>query len=154
MKRKPKKIVFKTKEVVEKQRICVRFTKDMKELFSARANKDYVGRGKQSQLAEDAINYYLFCQNSINWTEYERDNDYLELIDDIHEGLNYKNLGPATQIFISPETYEKLTRLETRVIMSKPELRDARTGIIRKAISIRLSIENKAFFDDVMAMEA
>lgn len=145
-----KKIVFKPKQDEEKKRICIRFPKDIKSKLKQRSDSDYQGRGKQSRFVEDAIKYYLFCTESINWQDYERDSDYAELIDDINEGLNQSNLAGATQVFISSEAIEQLTKLETRIILSKPTLRDARTGLIRKAVSIRLSIDSKQFFDEIM----
>tara|TARA_B110000908_G_C9931038_1_gene303943 strand:+ start:144 stop:608 length:465 start_codon:yes stop_codon:yes gene_type:complete len=153
MKKKMKKIVFKAKVKAEKQRICIRFPEDTKLKLKERAEKDYKGRGKQSELVEDAIKYFLYCAQSVNWQNYEKDTDYLELIDDISEGLNQSNLGSPTQVFLTTETVEKLTQLETRVILSKPSLRDSRTGLIRKAVSIRLSIESKGFFDNLMSLD-
>ena len=150
MKRKIKKIIFKPKEKVEKQRVCIRFPKDIKLKLKERGDKDYSGRGKQSRFVEDAIKYYLFTTESINWQDFERDSDYGELIDDINEGLYQSNLGEPTQVFLTSETIDELTKLETRVILSKPTLRDARTGLIRKAVSIRLSIDSKSFFDSII----
>lgn len=149
MTRRIKKITFSSKKRSEKQRICIRLPIDIRAELKERSNNDYKGRGKQSLLVEDAILYYLFCSKSINWEDYQRDSDYAELIDDINEGLNQKNLGEPTQIFLSKETVDKLTELETKILLSKPTMRDARTGLIRKAISIRLNI-SKEFFDGIM----
>lgn len=138
------------KEKVEKKRICVRFPKDIKLKLKKRAEKEYTGRSKQSLLIEDALNYYMYTMQDINWAEYEKSNDYLELMDDIQEGLNQQNLVGATQFFITPTTLTKLVELERRVLMTKPTMTDIRAGIVRKAVTIRLSIDSKDFFDSLM----
>lgn len=138
------------KEKIDKKRICVRFPKDIKLKLKKRAEKEYSGRSKQSELIEDAINYYIFSMKDINWAEYEKSNDYIELIDDIQEGLNQKNLVDATQFFITHATLKKLVELEGRVFLTKPTLTDIRAGIVRKAVAIRLSIDSKEFFDSLM----
>ena len=148
--RKPKKLVFKVPEKGKKWMVCVRFPLDIKLKLRGQAEKDYKGRGKQSSLVEDAVKYYLFSVDNINWAAYEKDLDYAELIDDINEGLNQKSLGGATQVFLSEKTKKKILDLEKKVKLTKPEMRDVRTGLIRKAVSIRLSIGDKNFFDSLM----
>lgn len=138
------------KDKVEKKRICVRFPKDIKVKLKKRAEKEYSGRSKQSLLIEDALNYYMYTMQDINWAEYEKSNDYLELMDDIQEGLNQPNLAGATQFFITHATLKKLVELERRVLMTKPTMTDIRAGLVRKAVAIRLSIDSKEFFDSLM----
>ena len=138
------------KEKIEKKRICVRFPKDIKLKLKKRAEKEYLGRSKQSLLIEDALNYYMYSMEDINWAEYEKSNDYIELIDDIQEGLNQKNLAGATQFFITHTTLKKLVELEGRILLTKPTMTDIRAGLVRKAVAIRLSIDSKEFFDSLM----
>lgn len=140
----------KNKVKIEKKRICVRFPKDLKLKMKKRAEKEYMGRSKQSLLIEDALNYYIYSMKDINWAEYERSNDYIELIDDIQEGLNQKNLAEPTQFFITHTTLKNLVVLEGRILLTRPTMTDIRAGLVRKAVAIRLSIDSKEFFDSLM----
>ncbi|HAT3881193.1 TPA: hypothetical protein I8672_002630 [Legionella pneumophila] len=152
-KKKSKKLFFSAPQKKEKWMVCVRFPTDIRMKLKIQAEKDYSGRGKQSQLIEDAVKYYLFTLKDIKWADFQKDLDYAELIDDIHEGLNQGPLEGATQVFFSSELQEKILEIEKRVKLSNPLIRDVRTGLIRKAVSIRLSMGDKAFFDSIMASE-
>lgn len=152
-KRKIKKIIFKAPEKNKKWLVCIRFPKDIRIKLKEQAEKDYSGRGKQSHLVEDAIKYYLYTLEDIKWTEYQRDMDYAELIDDINEGLNQRPLENATQIFLTQGTKNRILEIEKKVKLTNPLMKDVRTGFIRKAVSIRLSIGDKEFFNSVMNME-
>lgn len=151
-KRKIKKILFKAEEEKIKWLVCVRFPKDIRIKLKEQAEKDYKGRGKQSALIEDAVQYYLFTCSDIRWSDYEKDNDYAELIDDIHEGINQSPLENATQIFFSQQTKSKILEIEKKIKLANPLIKDVRTGLIRKAVSIRLSLGDKSFFDKIMQM--
>lgn len=148
--KKSKKLIFKAPQKKEKWLVCVRFPTDIKENLRKQAEKDYTGRGKQSLLIEDAVNYYLYTLSDINWAEYERDPDYAELIDDIYEGLNQGPLEGATQVFLTDETKNKILDVEKKIKLTRPLMKDVRTGLIRKAVSIRLSLGDKRFFDSIM----
>ena len=104
-------------------------------------------------MVEDAVKYYLYTCAQINWANYEKDGDYIELIDDINEGLGQGPLGNASQVFFSPETQEAILEIEKKIKLTRPLMKDVRTGLIRKAVSIRLSIGDKKFFDSIMDME-
>lgn len=151
-KRNTKKLIFKAPQKKKKWLVCVRLPIDIKEKLKSQSEKDYKGRGKQSQLVEDAIRYYLHTVSEIKWTDYEKSLDYAELIDDINEGLSQKPLMNATQIFLSDETMVKILDLEKNIKLTKPLMRDVRIGLIRKALSIRLSLGDKAFFDSIMSL--
>ena len=152
LERKKRKLVFSSPKKDEKWMVCVRFPTDIKVKLKAQSNKDYKGRGKQSSLVNDALKYYIFTCDDINWANYERDSRYAELIDDIHEGLNQKPLENATQVFIEQNIKDSLLEIEKKVKLTSPLMKDVRTGIIRKAVSIRLSIGDKAFFDSIMGI--
>lgn len=152
-KRKTKKLFFQTHQKKEKWLVCIRFPKDIKEKLKRQAETDYKGRGKQSLLIEDAVKYYLFTLSDIKWAEYEKDPDYAELIDDIYEGLNQWPLEGATQVFFTDEIKNRILELEKKIKLTKPLMKDVRTGLIRKAVSIRLSVGDKSFFDSIMNME-
>lgn len=149
-KKKSKKLFFSVPQKREKWMVCIRFPTDIKKKLKIQAEKDYVGRGKQSQLIEDAVKYYLYTLNDIKWADYQKDLDYAELIDDIHEGLNQSPLEGATQVFFTPDIQDKILEIEKKVKLSNPLIRDVRTGLIRKAVSIRLSLGDKTFFDSIM----
>lgn len=151
--KKTRKLVFKTPEKNDKWMVCVRFPLDLKLKLRVQAEEEYYGRGKQSQLIEDAVKYYLFTISNINWVDHERDLDYAELIDDINEGLNQKPLGNATQVFFSGPVKKEILELEKKIKLTRPMMRDVRTGLIRKAVSIRLSLGDKEFFDSIMGKE-
>lgn len=151
-KRKIKKIIFSAPEKKEKWLVCIRFPTDIRIKLKKQSEKDYKGRGKQSLLVEDAVKYYLFTCSHIKWADYEKDHDYAELIDDIHEGINQSPLENATQVFFTPETKSKILEIEKRIKLTNPLIKDVRTGLIRKAVSIRLSLGDKSFFDKVMSM--
>ena len=150
VKRKIKKMIFSAPEKKEKWMVCVRFPTDIRINLKNQAEKDYQGRGKQSALVEDAVKYYLYTCSDIKWGDYERDPDYVELIDDIYEGLNQSPLESATQVFFSSETKSKILEIEKKIKLTNPLMKDVRTGLIRKAVSIRLSLGDKAFFDAIM----
>lgn len=151
---KMKRLMFKAPEKKqEKWMVCVRFPKDIKNKLKVQAEKEYSGRSKQSSLIEDAVRYYLYTLSDIKWGEYEKDLDYAELIDDINEGINQAPLENATQVFFSNETKNKILKLETKIKLTSPLLQDVRVGLIRKAVSIRLSIGDKSFFDSIMSVE-
>ncbi|STX84901.1 Uncharacterised protein [Legionella donaldsonii] len=152
-KRKTKKLFFQTYQKKEKWLVCIRFPKDIKEKLKRQAETDYKGRGKQSLLIEDAVKYYLYTLSDIKWAEYEKDPDYAELIDDIYEGLNQGPLEGATQVFFTDEIKNRILELEKKIKLTKPLMKDVRTGLIRKAVSIRLSVGDKSFFDSIMNME-
>ena len=152
-KTKSKKLFFQAPQKKEKWLVCIRFPQDVKEKLRSQANNDYKGRGKQSLLIEDAVKYYLYTLSDIKWAEYEKDLDYAELIDDIHEGLNQARLEGATQVFFTDETKNKILEIEKKIKLTKPLMKDVRTGLIRKAVSIRLSLGDKSFFDAIMNME-
>ncbi|KTC83731.1 hypothetical protein [Legionella brunensis] len=151
-KKKSKKLFFQKPQKKEKWLVCIRFPKDIKEKLKKQADKDYQGRGKQSLLIEDAVKYYLYTISEIKWAEFEKDPDYTELIDDIYEGLNQAPLEGATQVFFTDETKNKILDIEKKIKLTKPLMKDVRTGLIRKAVSIRLSLGDKAFFDSIMSM--
>lgn len=152
-KRKAKKLFFAAPPKKEKWLVCIRFPKDIRGKLKIQAANDYQGRGKQSLLIEDAVKYYLYTLSDIKWGEYERDQDYAELIDDIYEGLNQGPLEGATQVFFSEETKNRILEIEKKIKLTKPLIKDVRTGLIRKAVSIRLSLGDKAFFDSIMKNE-
>ena len=152
-KRKVKKMIFTSPEKKEKWLVCIRFPSDVRSKLKVQATNDYKGRGKQSSLVEDAVKYYLYTASNINWANYEKDEDYIELIDDIYEGLGQGPLGNASQVFFSPDTKDKILELEKKIKLTRPLMKDVRTGLIRKAVSIRLSIGDKKFFDSIMAMD-
>lgn len=149
-KRKSRKLFFTVPQKKEKWLVCIRFPTDIKEKLRKQAEKDYTGKGKQSKLVDDAVNYYLYTLSEIKWGEYEKDPDYAELIDDIYEGLNQEPLEGATQVFFTEETKNKILEIEKKVKLTKPLMKDVRTGLIRKAVSIRLSLGDKMFFDSIM----
>ncbi len=149
-KKKSKKLFFSAPQKKEKWMVCIRFPTDIKMRLKVQSEKDYSGRGKQSQLIEEAVKYYLYTLQDIKWADFQKDLDYAELIDDIHEGLNQRPLEGATQVFFTPELQDKILEVETRVKLSNPLIRDVRTGLIRKAVSIRLSLGDKSFFDSIM----
>ncbi len=152
-KRKAKKMFFSVPEKKEKWMVCIRFPTDIRVKLKVQAEKDYDGNGKQSALIEDAVKYYLYTCSDIKWLDYEKDSDYAELIDDIHEGINQRPLQNATQVFFTPETKSKILELEKKIKLTDPLMLDVRTGLIRKAVSIRLSLGDKEFFDAVMNMD-
>jgi hypothetical protein len=152
-KKKSKKLFFQAPQKKEKWMVCIRFLKDIKEKLRKQADKDYKGRGKQSLLIEDSVKYYLYTLSEIKWADYERDSDYAELIDDIYEGLNQAPLEGATQVFFTEETKNKILEIEKKIKLTRPLMNDVRTGLIRKAVSIRLSLGDKRFFDSIMNME-
>mgnify|MGYP003393256692 CR=1 FL=1 len=152
-KRKVKKIVFKAVEKNEKWLVCIRFPTDIRMKLKEQSNRDYEGTGKQSALIEDSVKYYLYTCADIKWADYQKDLDYAELIDDIHEGLNQRPLENATQVFFTSETKDKILELEKKIKLSNPLMKDIRTGLIRKAVSIRLSIGDKSFFDLIIGMD-
>ena len=152
-KKKIKKLFFRAELKKEKWLVCIRFPRDIKEKLKIQAEKDYKGRGKQSLLIEDAVKYYLYTISDIKWVEYEKDLDYAELIDDIYEGLSQSPLEGATQVFFTDETKNKILDIEKKIKLTNPLMKDVRTGLIRKAVSIRLSLGDKAFFDSIMNMD-
>lgn len=151
-KRKVKKLMFSAPEKNEKWLVCIRFPTDVRQKLKDQADKEYKGRGKQSLLVEDAVKYYLHTCSDIKWVNYEKDLDYAELIDDIYEGLNQGPLENATQVFFSSGTKEKILEIEKKIKLINPLMKDVRTGLIRKAVSIRLSLGDKSFFDAIMNM--
>ncbi|QMT62134.1 hypothetical protein [Legionella sp. PC997] len=152
-KRRSKKLFFQAPQKQEKWLVCIRFPKDIKAKLRKQAQIDYKGRGKQSLLIEDAVKYYLYTLSDIKWGDYEKDLDYAELIDDIFEGLNQAPLEGATQVFFTEETKNRILEIEKKIKLTKPLMKDVRTGLIRKAVSIRLSLGDKNFFDSIMSME-
>lgn len=150
--RKVKKLMFSPPEKNDKWLVCIRFPTDIRDKLKKQAEKEYKGRGKQSALVEDAVKYYLYSCSDIKWANYEKDSDYAELIDDIYEGINQSPLENATQVFFSPKTKDAILELEKKIKLINPLMKDVRTGLIRKAVSIRLSLGDKSFFDSIMSM--
>lgn len=152
-KRRIKKLTFKEDNKEEKWMVCIRFPTDIRMKLKIQAEKDYKGRGRQSALIEDAVKYYLYTCKDIRWGDYQKDLNYAELIDDINEGLNQSPLENATQVFFSHETKNKLLDIEKKIKLTNPLMKDVRTGLIRKAVSLRLSLGDKSFFESIMEIE-
>lgn len=148
---KKKKLMFSAPQKNEKWFVSIRFPTDIKLKLKSQAIKEYKGRGKQSSLINDALEYYLYTCENINWGNYAKDPMYAELIDDIHEGLNQKPLENPTQVFLKQSVKDSILELEKKIKLTNPLLNDVRAGLIRKAVSIRLSIGDKSFFDAIMS---
>jgi predicted transcriptional regulator len=153
-KKKTKKLYYSPPKQSKKWMVNIRFPLDIRNKLKAQAEKDYSGRGKQSILIEDAVTYYLYTIADLKWADYEKDQDYAELIDDIHEGINQKPLGGATQVFFSETIKDRILDIEKKIKLTNPLIKDVRTGLIRKAVSIRLTLGDKSFFDSIMGMES
>lgn len=91
-----------------------RFPSDIRNKLKNQVKNDYKGRGKQSSLVEDAVKYYLYTTSNINWANYEKDRDYIELIDDINEGLGQGPLGNASQVFFHQKPKRQYWRLRKK----------------------------------------
>lgn len=92
--------------------VCIRFPKDVKEKNFVNKLKSII---REEESNEDAVKYYLYTLSDIKWSDYEKDLDYAELIDDIFEGLNQPPLEGAAQIFFTEETKNRILEVEKKL---------------------------------------
>lgn len=130
----------------KKQRICIRLPRWVNQSLKHAANSHFSGRGKQSQLAEYAVNYYLLglC---------DRDNALAYSVELINEELVTYNSGEqqlvsATQLFLTNTLILRVNRLSMLLTQSSCGIREKRTLIIRHALACFLS--GRDIFDAIV----
>lgn len=128
-----------------KQRVCVRLDKKIKTSISLLAKKNYEGRGKISRLIEEALTCYLYSLNDIDWDNFEEDESYAEVINELVVSENQMNLAEPSQLFFEYHTVSKLARYEFLIKSTHPCIRDVRTALIRQSVSTYLSRETDLF---------
>ena len=135
------KLVFnKPKRKKEQDKWCksVRLPKKMMEKVRRLANEHYSGRGKISQFADEALNFYLDQDviRDINWEAGDSDPWYRELKLEVEIGSAMRDLGQPTKYFFHPETHQKLVDLEVRLMQADPKTQNVKIALIRRALEL------------------
>jgi hypothetical protein len=131
--------IKKNKSETAKKKITIKVPLDLWDKLRLIAKENYSGRGKQSQLINDAVAHFLKISNfqSIDWSDPLSDDLFLEIATHIRLGANMKNLNPnPVQAFIRIELYKDLVELESSIKGAK-QLLDyhVKPAVIRRAIS-------------------
>ncbi len=145
----------KTKEEEIKHKVSIKFPSDLWGKMRDMAQATYSGRGKISQLVNDALNHFLnnLEIESIDWTDADSDDRFIELVTQIRLGAQMKNLNPnAVQVFIKEELMQRLIDVDASVRGAKRLMQyHIRPALIRRAASQWMHAD-KNFLEKLKAM--
>jgi hypothetical protein len=135
-----------------KHKVSIKFPSGLWEKMREMANELYKGRGKISQLVNDALEHFLnnLEIESIDWDDPDSNDKYIELVTQIRLGAQIKNLNPnAVQVFIKDSTMNKLIDVDASIRGSKRLMQiHIRPALIRRAASQWMHVD-KAFLDSL-----
>ena len=104
-----------------------------------KAKNEYEGRGKQSQLVNEALEHFFKSSSvdTINWNNLDDDYVLINLLTQIKLGANMKNIGAnPVQANINIELMEKLIDLELNIKSGRKMLDvHIKPAVIRMALS-------------------
>lgn len=123
----------------EQKKITLRVPEKLWASIQEKARKEYSGRGKQSQLVNEALEHFFksTAVDDINWQNTSNDYVLINLLTQIKLGAMMKNTGAnPVQANIDMINFEKLIDLEINIKSSRKML-DVyiKPAIIRMALS-------------------
>lgn len=133
---RPKDEVFSSRL---QKKITLRIPEKLWQSIQEKAKKEYEGRGKQSQLVNEALEHFFKSASvdDIDWSNASDDYVLINLLTQIKLGANMRNIGSnPVQANIDLNLIEKLTDLEIKIKSSRKMLDvHIKPAIIRMALS-------------------
>ena len=121
------------------KKITLRVPDKLWAAIQEKAKNEYVGRGKQSQLVNEALEYFFKSTSveDINWNNSSDDYTLINLLTQIKLGSNMKNIGiHPVQANIDVHIMEKFINLELNIKSSRKLLEVyIKPAVIRMALS-------------------
>ena len=129
----------KTSVSLKQKKITLRVPEKLWNSIQEKAKEEYSGRGKQSQLVNEALEHFFKASSvdEINWSNPSDDYVLINLLTQIKLGANMKNIGSnPVQANIYLHLMEKLISLEINIKSSRKMLDvHIKPAIIRMALS-------------------
>lgn len=126
-------------QLKKQKKITLRVPEKLWSSIQEKAKKEYEGRGKQSQLVNEALEHFFksSCVDAINWTNFSDDYTLINLLTQIKLGAVMKNIGSnPVQANINVELFDKLVDLELNIKGIRKMLDvHIKPAIIRMALS-------------------
>lgn len=141
----------KEKNLKLQKKITLRVPEKLWESIQDKAKMEYFGRGKQSQLVNEALEHFFKSASvdDINWNKPSDDYVLINLLTQIKLGANMKHIGSnPVQANIDLHLIEKLTDLELNIKSSRKMLDvHIKPAIIRMALSQWMYADRKLLKD-------
>lgn len=135
------------------KKITLRIPEKLWHSIQDKAKKEYEGRGKQSQLVNEALEHFFksSCVDDIDWSNASDDYVLINLLTQIKLGATMKNNGSnPVQANIDLHLIDKLTDLEIKIKSSRKMLDvHIKPAIIRMALSQWMYADRRLFRDVV-----
>lgn len=145
-----------TNESEIKHKISIKFPSDLWASMRGMAQTHYSGRGKISQLVNDALSHFLdnLEVEDISWDSADSDDRFIELVTQIRLGANMKNLNPhAVQVFIKDEVMQRIINVDASIRGAKRLMQfHIRPALIRRAASQWMHAD-KIFLDKLKKLK-
>jgi hypothetical protein len=136
----------------KQKKITLRVPEKLWVSIQEKAKKEYSGRGKQSQLVNEALEHFFKSSSvdDINWENSSDDYVLINLLTQIKLGAMMKNIGSnPVQANIDIHNLEKLIDLELNIKSSRKMLEvHIKPAIIRMALSQWMYADRK-FLKDI-----
>lgn len=140
----------------KQKKITLRVPDKLWSSIQEKARKEYSGRGKQSQLVNEALEHFFKSSavDDIDWNKASDDYVLINLLTQIKLGAMMKNIGSnPVQANIDMHNIEKLIDLELNIKSSRKMLDvHIKPAIIRMALSQWMYADRK-FLNNVVADE-
>jgi hypothetical protein len=137
----------------QQKKITLRVPDKLWSSIQEKAKVEYSGRGKQSQLVNEALEHFFKSATveEIDWKNPSDDYVLINLLTQIKLGANMKNIGPnPVQANIKVELMEKLIDLELNIKSTRKMLEvHIKPAIIRMALSQWMFADRKFLKENV-----
>lgn len=128
-----------TSNLQKQKKITLRVPDKLWKAIQEKAKNEYSGRGKQSQLVNEALEHFFKSSSvdDINWSNSSNDYVLINLLTQIKLGAMMKNIGSnPVQANIDMKNIEKLIDLELNIKGSRKMLEvHIKPAILRMALS-------------------
>lgn len=145
-----------TTTLKKQKKITLRVPDKLWASIQDKAQKEYSGRGKQSQLVNEALEHFFKSSSvdDIDWSKTSDDYVLINLLTQIKLGAMMKNIGSnPVQANIDMHNIEKLIDLELNIKSSRKMLDvHIKPAIIRMALSQWIYADRK-FLKDIVTEE-
>ncbi len=132
---------------IKQKKITIRVPEKLWTSIQDKAKKEYEGRGKQSQLVNEAVEHFFKSTSvdDINWSNSSDDYVLINLLTQIKLGAMMKNIGVnPVQANINIHLIDKLVDLELNIKSSRKMLDvHIKPAIIRMALSQWMYVDRK-----------
>tara|TARA_B110000879_G_scaffold81488_1_gene113081 strand:- start:945 stop:1412 length:468 start_codon:yes stop_codon:yes gene_type:complete len=139
-----------------KHKVSIKFPSELWGNMRDMAKEHYSGRGKISQLVNDALEHFLnnLEVDRIDWDNPEGNDNFIELVTQIRLGAQMKNLNPhAVQVFIKDEIMNMVIDVDASIRGAKRLMQyHIRPALIRRAASQWMHAD-KQFLDRIKGLK-